>query len=103
MRGAITSTSLLRLYRANAQVRRLTQVDQELSLQGASGHSGAAAGGETHYNVLIVSAAFATMTRVQRSRAVHETVAHELGTGLHALSLTLRTPEEQSVKNSSQN
>ena len=68
-----------------------------------AGHSGAAAGGETHYNVLIVSAAFATMTRVQRSRAVHETVAHELGTGLHALSLTLRTPEEQSVKNSSQN
>ncbi len=60
-----------------------------------AGHSGAAPGGETHYNVTIVSAAFAAMTRVQRSRAVHEAVAHELGTGLHALSLTLRAPNEQ--------
>ncbi len=59
-----------------------------------AGHSGAAPGGETHYNVLVVSAAFAAMTRVQRSRAVHEAVAHELGTGLHALSLTLRSPGE---------
>lgn len=59
-----------------------------------AGHSGAAPGGETHYSVLLVSPAFAAMTRVQRSRAVHETVAHELGTGLHALSLTLRTPAE---------
>jgi len=59
-----------------------------------AGHSGAAAGGETHYNVLIVSATFASMSRVQRSRAVHEAVSQELGTGLHALSLTLRTPEE---------
>ncbi len=67
-----------------------------------AGHSGAAPGGETHYRVLVVSTAFAAMTRVQRSRAVHDTVAHELGTGLHALSLTLRTPAEQEQMNSSQ-
>jgi len=34
-----------------------------------AGHAGAQPGGETHYNVLLVSAAFRGMTRVARSRA----------------------------------
>ena len=51
-------------------------------------------GGETHYNVLLVSAAFRGMNRVARSRAVHAALAAEFAGGLHALSLTLRTPEE---------
>jgi BolA protein len=59
-----------------------------------AGHAGAAAGGQTHYNVLIVSAAFRGQNRVVRSRAVHAVLADELGSGLHALALTLRTPEE---------
>lgn len=52
------------------------------------------AGGETHYQVLMVSAALAGHSRLARSRAVHEALAAEFKTGLHALSLTLRTPEE---------
>ena len=59
-----------------------------------AGHAGARAGGETHYNVLLVSAAFAGMPRVARSRAVHEVLAREFADGMHALALTLRTPEE---------
>jgi BolA protein len=59
-----------------------------------AGHAGAAPGGETHYSVLVVSPAFAGMNRVARSRAVHAVLAAEFGTGLHALALTLRTPEE---------
>jgi len=59
-----------------------------------AGHAGAQPGGETHYNVLLVSAAFRGLTRVARSRAVHAAVAAEFAGGLHALSLTLRTPEE---------
>ncbi|GBQ31689.1 stress response and cell division protein BolA [Gluconacetobacter sacchari DSM 12717] len=62
---------------------------------GHAGMRGAAAGGETHFNLLIVSAAFDGMARVQRSRLVHELLAPEFGSGLHALSLTLRTPAEQ--------
>jgi BolA protein len=57
-------------------------------------HTEAHPGGETHYNVLIVSAAFRGMSRVARSRAVHEALAVEFAGGMHALSLTLRTPEE---------
>ncbi|MFW7266667.1 BolA family protein [Gluconacetobacter sp. Hr-1-5] len=62
---------------------------------GHSGMRGAAAGGETHFNVLVVSAAFEGQARVQRSRLVHDLLAPEFASGLHALSLTLRTPAEQ--------
>lgn len=59
-----------------------------------AGHSGARPGGETHYSVLIVSGGFAGQSRIARYRAVHEALAEEFGTGLHALSLRLLTPEE---------
>ena len=59
-----------------------------------AGHAGAQPGDETHYNVLLVSESFRGLTRVARSRAVHAAVAAEFAGGLHALSLTLRTPEE---------
>jgi len=59
-----------------------------------AGHAGAALGGQTHYAVLVVSPAFAGQSRVHRSRTVHALLAREFGSGLHALSLVLRTPEE---------
>lgn len=59
-----------------------------------AGHTGARPEGETHYSVLLVSEAFSQLGRVARSRAVHELLANEFANGLHALSLTLRTPEE---------
>jgi len=60
-----------------------------------AGHAGAQPGGETHYSVLLVAAAFRGMSRVARSRAVHAALAGEFRGGMHALALTLRTPEEQ--------
>jgi BolA protein len=59
-----------------------------------AGHAGAAPGGETHYSVRVVSPAFARMSRVARSRAVHDALAAEFVGGMHALALTLKTPEE---------
>ena len=59
-----------------------------------AGHMGAAAGGQTHYSVLAVADAFRGMSRVARSRAVHEALAAEFAGGMHALALRLRTPEE---------
>ncbi len=59
-----------------------------------AGHAGAQPGGETHYSVLLVSTAFHGMHRLARSRAVHAALAAEFAGGMHALSLTLRTPEE---------
>ena len=59
-----------------------------------AGHAGARPGGETHYNVLLVSKTFRGMSRVARSRAVHAVLESDFSGGMHALSLTLRTPEE---------
>ena len=59
------------------------------------GHAGAAPGGQTHYSLLLVAASFRGQSRVERSRAVHAALAAEFAGGLHALALTLRTPEEQ--------
>jgi len=44
--------------------------------------------------VVVVSEAFQGMNRVARSRAVHAVLEAEFTGGMHALSLTLRTPEE---------
>src|ERR1700760_836888 len=67
-----------------------------------AGHAGAPAGGQSHFNVLLVSAAFNGVNRVARSRAVHEVLAAEFGPaeqgGMHALALTLRTPEEHAAR-----
>lgn len=59
-----------------------------------AGHAGARPGGETHYSVLVVADAFRGQTRIARSRRVHALLEDEFRAGLHALALTLRTPEE---------
>lgn len=60
-----------------------------------AGHVGASPEGQTHFRLLLVSARFAGMARVARARLVHATLAPVLAEGLHALAMTLRTPEEQ--------
>lgn len=62
-----------------------------------AGHSGAKPGGETHFHVTIVSAAFAGQNRVKRHQAVYKALAEELQTQVHALSLATLTPEEYSA------
>jgi BolA family transcriptional regulator, general stress-responsive regulator len=59
-----------------------------------AGHAGARPEGETHFAVTLVSAAFAGQGRVARQRLVYQTLAEELATSVHALSLTTLTPEE---------
>ena len=59
-----------------------------------AGHAGAQPGGQTHFSILMVSAAFSGQSRIARSRSVHTALADEFAGGLHALALTLRTPEE---------
>jgi BolA protein len=57
-----------------------------------AGHAGAAPGGETHYNVEIVSEAFAGLSRVQVQRTVMLVLQTEFDTGLHALALKASAP-----------
>ena len=59
-----------------------------------AGHAGARPGGETHYHLTLVSAAFDGLSRVARQRLVYGALREEFDTGLHALSLDLKTPSE---------
>ena len=69
-----------------------------------AGHQGAKESGGGHYNVLIVSEAFAGRGRVARHKMVFEALTGEEGEtmtakGIHALALSLHTPEEwQSIR-----
>lgn len=60
-----------------------------------AGHAGAQPGGETHFDVTIVSDAFAGLGRVARQRLVYETLAAELAGGVHALGLRTLAPGEE--------
>ena len=59
-----------------------------------AGHAGAQPGGETHFNVRIVSAQFTGLTRVERQRRIYAALEAEFRAGLHALSLKALTPAE---------
>ena len=59
-----------------------------------AGHGGARPEGETHFAVTIVASAFAGLNRVARQRLVYETLADELATRVHALSLTTLASHE---------
>ena len=54
------------------------------------GHSGWREGGQTHYRVRIVSAAFAGMSRVAIHRAINAVLAEDLKGGVHALAIEAR-------------
>lgn len=58
------------------------------------GHAGYREGGESHFRVEIVSAAFEGKNRVARQRLVYEALRDEFAAGLHALALTTLTPAE---------
>ena len=59
-----------------------------------AGHAGAAPGGETHYTLRMVAAAFSGQSRVARSRAVYALLDDEFRGGLHALAMTLLAPDD---------
>jgi BolA family transcriptional regulator, general stress-responsive regulator len=75
---------------------RFTPIRLEISDESHrhAGHEGARPEGETHFSVVIVSAAFIGRNRVDRQRLVHQTLADELATRVHALSLTTLAPNE---------
>jgi BolA protein len=86
---------------AQAIRERLTAAFQPVSLEVVddsarhAGHLGAREGGESHFNVEIVSGAFSGQGRVQRQRAVYSALAEELAGPVHALSLKVFAPGEK--------
>jgi len=59
-----------------------------------AGHAGARPGGETHFNVYIVSSAFGGKSRIERHRMINATLAAELAGGIHALAIRAESPDQ---------
>jgi len=51
-------------------------------------------GAETHFKVVVVSKLFAGVPLIKRHRMVNETLADELKSGVHALSIVAKTPDQ---------
>lgn len=54
-------------------------------------------GGESHFNLIIVSAAFEGQNRVARQRSVNGVLKAELAGPVHALSIRALTPAEDAA------
>lgn len=61
-----------------------------------AGHPGAASGGG-HYRLRLVSQCFAGLPRLARHRLVYDALDGLMKREVHALSMTLQTPEERGV------
>ena len=70
---------------------RIDLVDQ--SAQHA-GHAGAAPGGNTHWKLTIVSAAFAGKPTVARHRMIYQALGELMQHPIHALSISAKAPGE---------
>lgn len=85
------SESITRKLTAAFQPTRLEVVDDS---DRHAGHAGHREGGESHFNVVIESAAFTGVPRVMRQRKVYAALADELAGPVHALSLKVFAPGE---------
>ena len=79
--------------RLNARLAPIYLLVEDQSSQHI-GHAGWREGGETHFSLDIVSAAFEGKSRVERHRLVNEVVDEAFRRGLHALAIKARAPNE---------
>ena len=70
---------------------QLEVINDSASHHGHAGHDGS---GESHFTVVIESAAFAGQSRLQRQRAVIAALGDIAGQRVHALAIKARAPGE---------
>lgn len=70
-----------------------------LELLNESPNHGLPLAAEKHFRIVAVAEIFSRLSRVERHRLVHDAVAEELSTHVHALSVQAFTPEEWAKKN----
>jgi BolA protein len=70
---------------------QVLRIDDESAAH--AGHAGAA-GGAGHYRLYVVSDRFGGLARVARHRLVYDALRDFMPREIHALALTLLTPEE---------
>ncbi|KAF8082175.1 hypothetical protein N665_0845s0033 [Sinapis alba] len=82
--------------RLNKELNPVELEVEDVSHQHA-GHAavrGSSAGGETYFNLRVVSEAFQGKSLVKRHRMVYDLLQEEFQSGLHALSTVAKTPTE---------
>ena len=88
--GPVATDIKQRLLAALAPTR-LELVDQSASHIGHAGHDGR---GESHFALVIESAAFTGLNRVQRQRAVYAALGDLMRERVHALTIRASAPGE---------
>ena len=59
-----------------------------------AGHAGAAPGGNTHWKLTVVSAAFAGKSTIARHRMIYQALGDLMQHPIHALEISARAPDE---------
>ncbi|KAK4283326.1 hypothetical protein QN277_000287 [Acacia crassicarpa] len=80
-----------------ATILEVEDVSYQHAGHGANAMKGTSAQ-ETHFNLKIGSPKFDGQSLVKRHRMVYNLLADELQSGLHALSIVAKTPQETSAK-----
>jgi BolA protein len=60
-----------------------------------AGHMGDDGTGESHWTVVVASARFVGLSRIERQRMVNHTLADLLSSRIHALEIRARAPGEE--------
>lgn len=90
--GPVAAEMLARLHSALAP----THVELIDDSENHRGHGGYNPAGESHFTLVIESAAFAGKSRVARQRLVYGALGDLMRERVHALSIKARAPGEQS-------
>ena len=81
-----------------AEKLRAALAPQSLEVEDEShrheGHAGHRPGGESHFRIHIVSAAFRGKSRIERHRMINQVLSAELAGGIHALAIHASAPDE---------
>lgn len=85
-----TINEIDRRLRASLQPVQISLIDDSAM---HAGHAGAASGGG-HFQMRIVSALFAGLSRVARHRLVYDSLADLMQGAIHALAIEALTPDE---------
>ena len=87
----------MRITEVETAIRSALQPDSLLVMDESHlhrGHAGARQYGQSHYKVVAVSDVFEGKSRVERQRLIHAALGSAVGDSIHALSMTLLTPEQ---------
>lgn len=89
--------TIIRNKLTNALAPTRLEIEDDSARHAGHHHEGgmdAKPGGESHFNLTIVSAAFEGQSRVVRQRKINAVLAVELSGPVHALSIRAMTPAE---------